>query len=220
MKKILIVDDEPDILEFLKYNLRKENFDCYTSKDGIDAIEIAKKVIPDLIILDVMMPQLDGFEVCRKLREIDALKKTLIIFLTARFEDYNQIEGLNSGADDYIVKPIKLGILISKIKAFFRRENQESSDSILIRDIVIDKTSYTINRNSVETNLSKKEFEILYLLASKPKKVFSREEIYSKIWGNEIYESNRTIDVHIRQIRKKAGKDLIFTVKRIGYKFE
>ena len=220
MKKILIVDDEPDILEFLKYNLIKENFHCYTSKDGLEAIEIAKNVIPDLIILDVMLSNLDGFETCRRLKEIDVLKKTFIIFLTARFEDYNQVEGLNAGADDYIVKPIKLGILISKIKAFFRREDHGSSDVIYVKDLVINKTSYTLIRNSIEINLSNKEFEILYLLLSKPKKVFSRDEIYSKIWGNQIKEGNRTIDVHIRQIRKKAGEDLIVTVKRIGYKFE
>lgn len=217
MKKILIVDDEPDILEFLKYNLTKENFDCYVAEDGLKGIEIAKKIVPDLIILDVMMPHIDGFETCRKLKEIDSLRNTYIIFLSARFEEYNQIAGLEAGADDYIVKPIKLIFLISKIKAFLRRE--KIFDEILINDLVINKNSYTVTRNSKLINLSKKEFEVLYFLASRSENVLSRIEIYNRIWGDNIIVGSRTVDVHICQIRRKAGEGLIKTIKGVGYKF-
>ncbi|MBI5218051.1 MAG: response regulator transcription factor [Bacteroidia bacterium] len=220
MKKILIADDEPDILEFLKYNLVKEGFEVSTANNGVEALKVAYSAHPDLILLDVMMPEMDGIETCRKIRETAALKNTFIIFLSARAEDYTQIAGLESGADDYIVKPVKLRVLISKIKAFFRRAEEQEGNKIFIKELIIDKDKYTVAKNKKELHFPKKEFELLFMLASKPNKLFTRDEIYNKIWGNEIIVGDRTIDVHIRKIRDKLGDDLIKTIKGVGYKFD
>lgn len=219
--KILLVDDEPDILEFMQYNLEKEGYDIYTAENGKEAIVKAKEVIPQLIILDIMMPEMDGIETCRELRNIKALKNTLITFLTARNEDYSQIAGFDVGADDYITKPIKPRLLVSRIKALLRRFSDDSlSDHITIGDLTIDREKYTVIHKGETLNLPKKEFELLSLLVSKPGKVFSRKEILSKIWGNEIIVGDRTIDVHIRKLREKLADDYFKTIKGIGYKFD
>jgi len=222
--KILIVDDEPDILEFLSYNLRKEGFIVFTASNGKDGIESAKEHKPDLIILDIMMPEMDGIEVCRNLRETEAFKHTLIAFLTARGEDYTQIAALDYGGDDYITKPIKPGVLISRIKALLRRldkgESEPLSKVITVGDISIDRERFIISRNGQSIDLAKKEFNLLELLASKPGKVFTRDEIFRKVWGNDVIVGDRTIDVHIRKLREKIGEEIIKTVKGIGYKLE
>jgi two-component system, OmpR family, alkaline phosphatase synthesis response regulator PhoP len=221
--KILLVDDEPDILEFLSYNLRKEGYITYTANNGREAITVAKKESPDLIILDVMMPDMDGIETCREIREISGLKDVMIAFLTARSEDYSQIAGFEVGADDYINKPIKPRVLISRIKALLRRAgNSEiaNDDKADMGGIKIDRERYLIIQNEKEINLPKKEFELLALLASKPGKVFTREVILDKVWGGEVVVGDRTIDVHIRKLREKLGEEFIKTVKGIGYKFE
>jgi two-component system, OmpR family, alkaline phosphatase synthesis response regulator PhoP len=221
--KILLVDDEPDILEFLSYNLRKEGYNVFTANNGREAITVAKKENPDLIILDVMMPDMDGIETCREIREIPGLKDVMIAFLTARSEDYSQIAGFEVGADDYINKPIKPRVLISRIKALLRRAgnsgvaNDDKSD---MGGIKIDRERYLIIKDEKEINLPKKEFELLALLASKPGKVFTREVILDKVWGGEVVVGDRTIDVHIRKLREKLGEEFIKTVKGIGYKFE
>lgn len=220
MKKILIIDDEPDILEFLKYNLSNENFNIYTAANGIDGLKIALEIIPDLIILDVMMPEMDGIETCKNIKENKSLQNSLIVFLSARGEDYSQIAGLDCGADDYIVKPVKLRILIGKIKAMFRRISDENSSKIIIKNLVIDKNNYTVIKENITIDFPKKEFELLYLLAGKANKIFSREEIYSTVWGNNIVVGDRTIDVHIKKIRDKLGDNSIRTIKGVGYKFE
>jgi two-component system alkaline phosphatase synthesis response regulator PhoP len=223
--KILIADDEPDILEFVSYNLVKEGYQVSTAKNGAEAIEQAKKIKPHLILLDIMMPELDGVEVCRELRSNPEFKNTIIAFLTARSEDYSQIVGFEVGGDDYITKPIRPRVLTSRISALLRRYNTTSSDSadkdiIKIADLSIDKTKVLVFKNDEEIVLAKKEFELLYLLASKPGKVFTREEIFKIVWGNDVIVGNRTIDVHIRKIREKVGEDYIKTIKGIGYKFE
>jgi len=221
--KILLVDDEPDILEFIRYNLAKEGFKVSTAGTGREAIEIAKAEIPDLVVLDVMMPEMDGIETCRELREIPKLKNTIIAFLTARNEDYSQIAGFDSGADDYITKPIKPRVLISRIKALLRRRSgsPDSQDTILdVHGLVIDRSRYLVFKEGIEFNLPKKEFELLSLLASKPGKVFTRDEILDKVWGDLVVVGDRTIDVHIRKLREKIGDDSIKTVKGVGYKFE
>ena len=223
MEKILLVDDEPDILEFLKYNLTKEGYKVYTSLNGRDAIDMAQAFKPNLIILDVMMPEMDGIETCRELRLLDSLKNTIIIFLTARSEDYSQIAGFEAGADDYITKPIKPRVLSSKIKALMRRfsiQGNEADPIIKVGDFTIDKDKYLIYRNGKEIVLPKKEFELFMLLSSKPNKVFTRDEIFSNIWGNNVIVGDRTIDVHIRKLREKVGEDAIATLKGVGYKFE
>ena len=223
MEKILLVDDEPDILEFLKYNLTKEGYKVYTSLNGRDAIDMAQAFKPNLIILDVMMPEMDGIETCRELRQIDSLKNTIIIFLTARSEDYSQIAGFEAGADDYITKPIKPRVLSSKIKALMRRftiQGNEVDPIIKVGDFTIDKEKYLIYRGGKEIVLPKKEFELFMLLASKPNKVFTRDEIFANIWGNNVIVGDRTIDVHIRKLREKVGEDAIATLKGVGYKFE
>lgn len=222
MKKILIVDDEPDILEFLKYNLVKEGFHVVTANNGAEAIQSAKETNPDLIILDVMMPEMDGIETCRQLRSKSAFKNTIIIFLSARSEDFTQVAGLETGADDYLVKPVKLRILISKIKAYFRRFEDDATDLNITKtgSLVINKNTYLVTKGNKEYSLPKKEFELLNLLASKPNNVFTREDIYSKIWGDEIIVGDRTIDVHIRKLRDKLGDEIIKTIKGVGYKFE
>ena len=225
--KILLVDDEPDILEFVSYNLKKEGFQVITSQNGSEAIEIAKKEMPELIILDVMMPEMDGIETCEEIKRIPALKSTIVAFLTARGEDYSQIAGFDAGADDYISKPIKPKVLISRVKALLKRYNPESvsgtaeekSDVIKIGDLVIDREKYIIINKGDELVLPKKEFELLMLLASKPDKVFTRDEIYNAVWGDSIIVGDRTIDVHIRKVREKIGQAHIKTIKGVGYKF-
>lgn len=221
--KILAVDDESDILEIIEYNLKKEGYEVYTANNGEDGVRIAKEINPELIILDIMMPKLDGIETCRQIRDIDKLKKAYIVFLTARSEEFLEIAGFNAGADDYIAKPIKPRALVSRINAILRRTHGKEDASkvkIEIMDIVIDRETYMVYRGKEEIVLAKKEFELLYLLASKPGKVFSREMILESIWGNDVVVINRTIDVHIRKLREKVGEDYISTVKGIGYKFE
>jgi two-component system alkaline phosphatase synthesis response regulator PhoP len=220
MEKILIVDDEPDILELLNYNLSKEGYDVYTIDNGKDALEIASKKRPDLIILDVMMSGIDGIETCRELRKLDTIKKTMIVFLTARNEDYSQIAGFDAGADDYISKPIRLRVLISRLKALLRRSLPEQTNQIL-GEMVIDREKYSVTIDgSVTHHFPRKEFELLSLLASKPSKVFTRHEILKTIWGSDVVIGNRTIDVHIRKLREKIGENHIQTIKGVGYKFE
>lgn len=222
--KILIVDDEPDILEFLKYNLEKEEYNVFTARNGMEGIKKAEEVMPDLIILDIMMPKMDGVEVCRYLRAKPEFDKTAITFLTAREEDYSQIAALDVGGDDYITKPIRPRVLLSRIKALLRRaernDPQEEPSQLIIGDLIIDKERVSVIRGEAEIELAKKEFELLYLLISKPGKVFSREEIFNKVWGTDVIVGNRTIDVHIRKLREKIGDDYIKTIKGIGYKFE
>ena len=226
--KILLVDDEQDILEFLSYNLRKEGYEVFTSTNGKKAVEIAKEVKPQLIILDVMMPDLDGIETCRELRAIDDLKDVVISFLTARGEDYSQIAGFDAGADDYITKPIKPRVLISRVQALLRRYNPNgkstktngSANAIQVGHITIDREAYLIKHNGEEIQLPKKEFELLALLASKPGKVFTRDEILKSVWGDDVVVGDRTIDVHVRKLREKLGEDYIKTVKGVGYKFD
>lgn len=220
--KILLVDDEPDILEFLSYNLKKEGFIVFTAESGKAGIELAKKEKPDLIILDVMMPEIDGIETCAEIRSIPGLKDVLIAFLTARNEDYSQIAGFEVGADDYINKPIKPRVLISRIKALLRRKSkpEEPSNKIDVGGLQIDREKYIVIKENKEIVLPKKEFELLSLLASKPGKVFTREVILEKVWGDDVVVGDRTIDVHIRKLREKLGEDFFKTVKGIGYKFE
>jgi two-component system alkaline phosphatase synthesis response regulator PhoP len=219
---ILIVDDEEDILEFLQYNLQKEQFDVHVASSGRKAIEIAQKVSPELIILDVMMPELDGIETCRELRELPNMKNTLIAFLTARNEDYSQIAGFDAGADDYINKPIKPRVLISRIKALLRRNNPIHQNRVFETPsgLRIDRNKYLIEFEGKELALPKKEFELLALLASKAGHVFTRDFILSSVWGEEVVVGDRTIDVHIRKLREKIGDTAIKTIKGVGYKFE
>jgi two-component system, OmpR family, alkaline phosphatase synthesis response regulator PhoP len=219
--KILVVDDEPDILEFIGYNLSKENYEVISAHDGISAIKAAKEHKPDLILLDIMMPKLDGIETCKHLRNIPEFKDTLIVFLTALGDEQSEIKGLNIGADDYIVKPIKPKLLVSRVNALIRRLGQGKSTGVVtVGDIVIDRESYLVKQNGKEISLPRKEFELMNLLASKPGKVFHREEILSKVWGQDIIVGDRTIDVHIRKLRQKFGDNHIGTVKGVGYKFE
>lgn len=225
-KKILLVDDEIDILEFISYNLEKEGYKVYTAQNGKDAIRIADKKEPDLIILDVMMPEMDGIVTCEEIRKIPKLKSTIIAFLTARSEDYSQIAGFEAGADDYITKPIRPKVLLSRVKALLKRtqvveEEEKVADdtTINIGSLSIDRERYMISVAGLEMVLPRKEFELLSLLASKPGKVFTREEIYSSVWGEQVIVGDRTIDVHIRKLREKIGEDHIKTLKGIGYKF-
>lgn len=222
--KILLVDDEPDILEFLSYNLKKEGYTVFTANNGKEALTVAKAETPHLIILDVMMPDMDGIETCREIREMPGLKNVMIAFLTARSEDYSQIAGFDVGADDYINKPIKPRVLVSRIKALLRRsssiEETTANEKSDLGGIKIDRERYLVMQNGVEINLPKKEFELLDLLASKPGKVFTRETILDKVWGGDVVVGDRTIDVHVRKLREKLGEDFIRTVKGIGYTFE
>lgn len=218
MKKILIVDDEKDILEFLGYNLRKEGYEVSEAKTGDAALQLVKNNIPDLIILDVMMPGIDGIETCQRMREMPKLKDTLIIFLTARNEDFSQIAGLDAGADDYVSKPIKPKVLLSRIKAIFRR-NQTQSDLESYGDVEINYDTKQLKFKGKEQSLTKKEYDLLLLLCSKPGKVFNREEILQSVWGGDVVVGNRTIDVHIKRLREKTSSDYIKTVKGFGYKF-
>ncbi|MFI5136009.1 MAG: response regulator transcription factor, partial [Chitinophagales bacterium] len=215
------VDDEADILEFLSYNLKKEGYTIFTALSGNEAIQIAKKELPHLVLLDVMMPGLDGVEVCRELRLIKGLEETIIAFLTARSEDYSHVAGFDAGADDYINKPIKPRVLMSRIKALLRRYHTGNETELSdMGGLKIDRESYLVIKDGNEINLPKKEFELLSLLATKPGKVFTREEILNRVWGDEVVVGDRTIDVHIRKLREKIGEDFIKTVKGVGYKFE
>lgn len=219
--KVLVVDDEESIVELLKYNLEKSGYEVRTALDGTRGVEIARKFVPDLVLLDIMMPKMDGVETCRLLREIPELQKTFIVFLTARAEEYSEVAAFDVGADDYINKPIKPRALMSRINALFRRDTKKASPVTLITigGLVIDRTSYTIKLDSREINLPKKEFELLYFLAQNPNKVFSREDLLHNIWGSDVYVLARTVDVHIRKVREKIGEDYITTVKGVGYKF-
>lgn len=221
--KILIVDDEPDILELIEYNLKKEGYQVYTARNGQEAVAEAKKVQPDLIVLDIMMPKMDGIEACRIMRTMPEFKSTFMVFLTARSEEYSEIAGFNVGADDYIAKPIKPRALVSRINAILRRNSapEEVTDNKLeIGDLVIDREAYLVFQGGNKVVLAKKEFELLYLLASKPGKVYTREVILKNIWEDSVVVTNRTIDVHIRKIREKLGETYVSTVKGVGYKFE
>lgn len=222
-QKILIVDDEPDILELVEYNLKKEGYTVFTAGNGQEGIALAKKVHPDLIVLDIMMPKMDGIEACRLMRAIPEFKNTFMVFLTARSEEYSEIAGFNVGADDYIAKPIKPRALVSRINAILRRNSstEELSDNkIEIGDLVIDREAYLVYQSGDKVVLAKKEFELLYLLASKPGKVYTRESILKNIWEDSVVVTNRTIDVHIRKLREKLGEHYVSTVKGVGYKFE
>ena len=222
--KILLVDDEPDILEIISYNLSAQGYNVFTANNGLQAIKKAKKEQPQLIILDVMMPEMDGIEACEHIRKIPELQHTLITFLTARGEDYSQVAGFEAGADDYITKPIKPKVLVSKIKSLLRRLNtitdSPSKDLLELENLIIDREAYKIIFKGEDVILPRKEFELLYLLASKPGKVFKREDILDKIWGNEVVVGGRTIDVHIRKLREKLGDKRFKTIKGVGYKFQ
>ncbi len=222
-QKILIVDDEPDILELVEYNLKKEGYQVYVASNGQDGIAVARKVNPDLIILDIMMPKMDGIEACRLMRAIPEFKNTFMVFLTARSEEYSEIAGFNVGADDYIAKPIKPRALVSRINAILRRNvsNEDLSENkVEIGDLVIDREAFLVFQSGNKVVLAKKEFELLYLLASKPGKVYTREAILKNIWEDSVVVTNRTIDVHIRKLREKLGENYVSTVKGVGYKFE
>ena len=220
-KRILIADDEPDILEIISYNLGKEGYEIYTAKDGNEAIERAKLLHPDLIILDIMMPRKTGVEVCQILRSQPIFQDTLIIFLTALNDEASQIKGLETGADDYISKPISPKVLVSRVNAIFRRSNSnDSGKNIVVGNVTIDPVKFLVTIDGQDVILAKKEFELLYLLASRPGRVFLRNEILSQVWGNDVIVGDRTIDVHIRKVRQKLGVDCITTVKGVGYKFD
>ena len=217
--KILLVDDEPDILEIISYSLKNAGYNIYTATNGIEAVEQASKIEPHLIILDVMMPEMDGIEACEVIRKTEKIKNTLITFLSARGEDYSQIAGFNAGADDYLTKPIKPKILLSKVKSLLRRISIDQDEIIDLEDLIIDRSSYKVSLSGNELNLPRKEFELLYLLASRPGKVFKREYILESVWGKDVVVGDRTIDVHIRKLREKIGNTFFKTVKGVGYKF-
>jgi two-component system alkaline phosphatase synthesis response regulator PhoP len=224
-RSIFIVDDEPDILEFLTYNLKKEGYIVNTALDGEDGLKKIKEVSPDLVILDIMMPKMDGVEVCRQLREDDANKDMIIVFLTARNEDYSQIVGFEVGADDYITKPVRPRVFVSRVKALLRRKDRIVSEepdiqTLILGNLEIDREKFIVRNEGKEIYLAKKEFQLIELLSSKPGKVFTRAEIFNKVWGAEVIVGNRTIDVHVRKLREKIGDSYIKTVKGIGYKFE
>ncbi len=219
--KILLVDDEPDILEIVSYNLKNEGYQVFTASNGAEGVKVAKKIIPHLILLDIMMPEMDGIEACEKIRKVKELEHVIISFLTARGEDYSQVAGFDAGADDYITKPIKPKVLVSKIKSLLRRlkKNEEQDTSTKIGDIVINREEYLVFKGDKKIVLPKKEFELFSLLTSKPGKVFKRETILDSVWGNEVVVGGRTIDVHIRKLREKIGDDFFKTIKGVGYKF-
>lgn len=221
--KILVVDDEPDIVELIAYNLKREGYQVYTAANGQEAVTTAKRVMPDLIILDIMMPKMDGIEACRIMRSMPEFKSTFMVFLTARSEEYSEIAGFNVGADDYIAKPIKPRALLSRINAILRRNAQaedQPENKLEVADLVIDREAFLVFRNGEKIVLAKKEFELLYLLASRPGKVYTRESILKSIWEDSVVVTNRTIDVHIRKLREKIGDHYVATVKGVGYKFE
>ncbi len=221
--KILLVDDEPDILDFLGYNLKKEGYTVITASNGVEAIAIAKKELPHLIVLDIMMPEMDGIETCRQMREISSLDNSVITFLTARNEEYTQVSGFDMGADDFISKPIKPRVFLSRVKALLRRYKSDKPivQSIIdLGDLKIDMEKHMVYKNNIAIELPKKEFNLLTLLSSKPGKVFKRENILDLVWGDEVIVGDRTIDVHIRKLREKLGEEYIKTIKGVGYKFE
>ena len=219
-RKVLIADDEPDILEILKYNLSNEGYEVITAKDGDEALEKAKRTQPDLVVLDVMMPRKTGVEVCQLLRATPAFKDTLIIFLTAVNDEGTQIKGLETGADDYVSKPVSPKVFLSRVNALFRRVSKTENTALTIDNLTIDPERFLVQVDGNDITLAKKEFELLYLLAQKPGRVFLRNEILNQVWGNDVIVGDRTIDVHIRKIRQKLGIDCITTVKGVGYKFE
>jgi two-component system, OmpR family, alkaline phosphatase synthesis response regulator PhoP len=218
--RILVVDDEEDIIELLSYNLEKEGYAVKVAHNGKQAIEVAKDFAPQLILMDIMMPELDGVEACRRLRQIPKLKETYIIFLTARSEEFSEIAAFEAGGNDYLTKPIKPRALVSRVNAFFKREtNGFEKDIITIDDLIIDRSSYTVTKSAEKIILPKKEFELLYFLANRPNHVFSREDLLNHVWGTDVYVIPRTIDVHIRKVREKLGDHYITTIKGIGYKY-
>ncbi|MCL4141353.1 UNVERIFIED_CONTAM: hypothetical protein GTU68_040944 [Idotea baltica] len=220
--KVLLVDDEPDVLEIVSYNLKNEGYQIFTATNGLEAIEKASEIIPHLILLDVMMPKMDGVEACQKIRNIDKLQDVVIAFFTARGEDYSQLAGFDAGADDYITKPVKPKVLVSKVNSLLRRvrNNEEEVNSVItIGDIIINREEYFVQKENVKIVLPRKEFELMALLASKPNKVFERDVILKNVWGNDVIVGGRTIDVHIRRLREKIGEKYFKTVKGVGYKF-
>ncbi|MRI63684.1 response regulator transcription factor [Ornithobacterium rhinotracheale] len=217
--KILLVDDEPDILEFLSYNLRKEGYEVETAVNGVEGVRKAKIIKPDLILLDIMMPEMDGIEACNQIKKIESLSKTLIVFLSARTEEFTQLAGYEVGANDYITKPVKPKVLMSKIKALLKLKKPELTEEIIsLKDIKINRETYKVTYQGEDYTLPRKEFELMALLASNPQRVFKREEILEKVWGNEVIVGGRTIDVHIRKLREKFGKERFTTIKGVGYK--
>jgi len=222
--KVMVVDDEPDILELLTYNLEKEGYEVKTATNGKKAVALAQSFQPELILMDIMMPLMDGVEACRQIREMPEMRNTFIIFLTARSEEYSEVAAFDNGADDYLTKPIKPRALMSRINAVFRRESQKNSSEestlIEIGELSIDRASYTLYKGDHQIALPKKEFELLFFLASNPDKVYNRDELLQNIWGNDVYVLARTVDVHIRRIREKIGEHYIKTIKGVGYKFE
>ena len=218
--KILLVDDEPDILEIIAYSLESAGYKIYKANNGLEAIKIAEKIIPDLIIMDLMMPHMNGIDACDNIRKSDKLNDVIITFLSARGEDFSKIAGFEAGADDYITKPIKPKVLLSKVKALLRRKNSEQAQTIIqINDLIIDRSKYSVNLKGLELNLPRKEFELLYLLVSSPNTVFTRGNILDVVWGSDVIVGDRTIDVHIRKLREKIGNSSFKTIKGVGYKF-
>lgn len=220
--KVLVVDDEPDILELLEYNLIKEGYSVRTAVNGLNAIEVAREFSPQLILLDIMMPKMDGIEACRKIRELPKMKETFILFLTSRSEEYSEVAAFEVGANDFITKPIKPRALMSRISAFFKRDVKSVNDTglITIGNLTIDRSSYTVHKDGQKIILPKKEFELLYFLCQHPNIVFNRDDLLKNIWGSDVYVVPRTIDVHIRKVREKIGEEFIKTIKGIGYKFD
>lgn len=221
-RKILIVDDDEDILDLLNYNLTKEGYKVIMANDGIEAVEAAKKQLPEMIIMDIMMPRMDGVEACRQIRQIPELFKTHVIFLTARVEEYSEVAAFDSGADDFLSKPIKPRALVSRVNSFFKRtvKKEEQVGVLEMGSLLIDRVSYSVKLNGKKKMLPRKEFELLYFLAKKPDEVFSRDTLLKNIWGSDVYVLARTVDVHIRKIREKIGNNYIRTIKGVGYKFE